>query len=144
MNARSDVKGRSNRAFLCQAGADEADSAGEIGWLSCDALLAIVACRRRAEVGPKGDNMIMADDRQERIRNRAHQIWLEEGQPAGQHDRHWHQAVADIDQEDAGGKSAAIMAAGAGKAKAAPNAKAAPKVAKPATKTSTPKKAAAK
>ena len=87
--------------------------------------------------------MIMADDRQERIRNRAHQIWLEEGQPAGQHDRHWHQAVADIDQEDAGGKSAAKKAAGAGKAKA-PKAKAAPKVAKPATKTSTPKKAAAK
>ncbi|TIW76218.1 MAG: DUF2934 domain-containing protein, partial [Mesorhizobium sp.] len=29
--------------------------------------------------------MTMTDDRQERIRNRAHQIWQEEGQPAGHH-----------------------------------------------------------
>jgi len=85
--------------------------------------------------------MTMTDDRQERIRNRAHQIWLQEGQPAGQHDRHWHQAAADVDQEDAAGKSAAKKpakkAAGAGKAKAA--AKEA-KADKP--KTSKPKKAA--
>ncbi|MFB9985129.1 DUF2934 domain-containing protein [Mesorhizobium kowhaii] len=85
----------------------------------------------------------MADDRQERIRNRAHQIWLQEGQPAGHHDRHWHQATADIDQEDAGGKSSATKkpvkkAAGAAKPKAAP------KEAKAAAKTSKPKKAAAK
>ncbi|TIX24884.1 DUF2934 domain-containing protein [Mesorhizobium sp.] len=84
----------------------------------------------------------MADDRQERIRNRAHQIWLQEGQPAGHHERHWHQAAADVDQEDAAGKSVAKKptkkAIGAGKAKAAP------KTAKPATKASKPKKAAAK
>ncbi|RWC50057.1 MAG: DUF2934 domain-containing protein [Mesorhizobium sp.] len=84
----------------------------------------------------------MADDRQERIRNRAHQIWLQEGQPAGHHERHWHQAAADVDQEDAAGKSVAKKptkkATGAGKAKAAP------KAAKPATKASKPKKAAAK
>ncbi|MBN9273063.1 MAG: DUF2934 domain-containing protein, partial [Mesorhizobium sp.] len=30
--------------------------------------------------------MTMTDDRQERIRVRAHQIWLDEGQPAGQHE----------------------------------------------------------
>ena len=86
--------------------------------------------------------MTMADDRQERIRNRAHQIWLQEGQPAGQHDRHWHQAAADVDQEDAAGKPAAKKpvkkSAGAAKPKAAP------KEAKAAPKTSKPKKAAAK
>ncbi|RUX99303.1 DUF2934 domain-containing protein, partial [Mesorhizobium sp. M7A.F.Ca.US.005.03.2.1] len=49
--------------------------------------------------------MTMTDDRQERIRNRAHQIWLQEGQPAGHHERHWHQAAADVDQEDATDKS---------------------------------------
>lgn len=86
--------------------------------------------------------MTMTNDRQERIRNRAHQIWLQEGQPAGQHERHWHQAIADVDQEDTAGTSAAKKpakkAVGAGKAKAAP------KEAKAATKTSKPKKAAVK
>lgn len=84
----------------------------------------------------------MTNDRQERIRNRAHQIWLQEGQPAGQHERHWHQATADVGEEDAAGmstaKKPARKAVGAGKAKAAP------KEAKAATKTSKPKKAAAK
>ena len=89
--------------------------------------------------------MTMADDRQERIRNRAHQIWQEEGQPAGHHDRHWHQAAADIDREDAGqsAKKPTKKAAGAGKAKAEPK-EAQGKVAKAATKPSKPKKAAAK
>ncbi|TGQ66644.1 MAG: DUF2934 domain-containing protein [Mesorhizobium sp.] len=86
--------------------------------------------------------MTMTDDRQERIRNRAHQIWQEEGQPAGQHERHWHQAAADVDREDSGtkppmAKKPSKTAAGAGKAKAEP------KEAK-AAKTSKPKKAAAK
>ena len=84
----------------------------------------------------------MTDDRQERIRNRAHQIWQEEGQPAGQHERHWHQAVADVDRQDAVGTSAAKKPAK--KANGAGKAKAAPKVAKAATKTSKQKKAAAK
>jgi hypothetical protein len=43
----------------------------------------------------------MADDRQERIRQRAHAIWEREGRPHGDHERHWHQASADIDAEDA-------------------------------------------
>jgi len=85
--------------------------------------------------------MTMADDRQERIRNRAHQIWQEEGQPAGHHERHWHQAAADIDREDAGKPSAAKKASVASKAKAAPKEeKAAAKASKP--KVSKPKKAA--
>ncbi|TPK81133.1 DUF2934 domain-containing protein [Mesorhizobium sp. B2-4-12] len=85
--------------------------------------------------------MTMADDRQERIRNRAHKIWQEEGQPAGQHERHWHQATADIDREDATGTSSAAKKP-AKKATGAVKAKAAPKEAKAAKKTSKPKKAA--
>ncbi|MBZ9741257.1 MULTISPECIES: DUF2934 domain-containing protein [unclassified Mesorhizobium] len=89
--------------------------------------------------------MTMTDDRQERIRNRAHQIWQEEGQPAGHHERHWHQAAADVDREDAGspstGKKPAKKAAAVGKAKAAPKEeKAAAKASKP--KASKPKKSA--
>ncbi|WP_137933786.1 DUF2934 domain-containing protein [Mesorhizobium comanense] len=84
----------------------------------------------------------MTDDRQERIRNRAHQIWQEEGQPAGQHERHWHQAAADIDREDGAGKSSAKKSAK--KATATGKAKAEPKEAKAAKKTAKPKKAAAK
>ncbi|MFD2057888.1 DUF2934 domain-containing protein [Mesorhizobium calcicola] len=84
----------------------------------------------------------MTDDRQERIRNRAHQIWLQEGQPAGEHERHWHQAAADVDQEDAAGKSEAKKPAK--KAAGAAKPKAAPKKAKADAKTSKPKKAAAK
>ncbi|QKC78097.1 DUF2934 domain-containing protein [Mesorhizobium erdmanii] len=86
--------------------------------------------------------MTMTDDRQERIRNRAHQIWQEEGQPAGHHERHWHQAAADIEREDAGkpAKPAKKVSA-AGKAKAAPKEeKPVAKASKP--KTSKPKKAA--
>ena len=86
--------------------------------------------------------MTMTDDRQERIRNRAHQIWLQEGQPAGHHERHWHQAAADVDQQDAAGKSAAKKPTK--KATGAAKAKAAPKEAKAATKAGKPKKAAAK
>lgn len=85
--------------------------------------------------------MTMADDRQERIRNRAHQIWQEEGQPAGHHERHWHQAAADIDREDTTGKPAKKPSK---KAAAADKAKAEPKEAKAAKKPSKPKKAAAK
>ncbi|MBZ9679938.1 DUF2934 domain-containing protein [Mesorhizobium sp. ESP6-5] len=89
--------------------------------------------------------MTMTDDRQERIRNRAHQIWQEEGHPAGQHERHWHQAAADVDREDAGkptvGKKPAKKAPGASKAKAAPKQeKLVAKASKP--KASKPKKAA--
>jgi len=43
----------------------------------------------------------MADDRQERIRQRAHAIWEREGRRDGEHERHWHQAAGEIDAEDA-------------------------------------------
>ncbi len=70
--------------------------------------------RRRQEV---------TTDRQERIRNRAHQIWIDEGKPFHQHERHWEQAIADINREDAEGPGtrsavspAAEQVAGAGPA----------------------------
>ncbi len=37
------------------------------------------------------------DDREERIRARAHQIWEEEGRPEGRHHEHWRQACEEID-----------------------------------------------
>ncbi len=81
--------------------------------------------------------MTMTDDRQERIRVRAHQIWLDEGQPAGQHERHWHQATADVDREDEAGvkpkrQPKRKAEASAAKAPAAKTATKAPAARKPA------------
>ena len=42
----------------------------------------------------------MADERQERIRQRAHAIWEREGRPHGADERHWHQAAGEIEAED--------------------------------------------
>lgn len=56
----------------------------------------------------------MTTDRQERIRNRAHQIWIDEGKPFEQHERHWEQAIADINRQDAEGSGAQPEAAIAG------------------------------
>ncbi|RWD61635.1 MAG: DUF2934 domain-containing protein [Mesorhizobium sp.] len=39
----------------------------------------------------------MTDDRQERIRRRAHEIWEQAGRPEGAHMEHWDQAAAEID-----------------------------------------------
>ncbi len=61
----------------------------------------------------------MADDRQERIRQRAYAIWEREGRRDGDHERHWHMAAGEIDAEDAG------------------------RAAKPARKPAAPRKAAA-
>ncbi|PAQ09225.1 DUF2934 domain-containing protein [Mesorhizobium temperatum] len=41
----------------------------------------------------------MTDDRQERIRRRAHAIWEQAGRPDGAHQQHWDQATAEIDGE---------------------------------------------
>ena len=40
------------------------------------------------------------DDRDERIRKRAHEIWEEEGRPEGREYSHWLRARAEIDAED--------------------------------------------
>ncbi|TGQ34663.1 MULTISPECIES: DUF2934 domain-containing protein [unclassified Mesorhizobium] len=68
----------------------------------------------------------MTDDRQERIRQRAHAIWERAGRPEGSHQQHWDQATAEIDSE-----------AAKPKAKAAPKKPAAKKPA--AAKASKPK-----
>ncbi|TRC94031.1 DUF2934 domain-containing protein [Mesorhizobium sp. WSM4303] len=69
----------------------------------------------------------MTDDRQDRIRQRAHEIWEQAGRPEGAHQEHWEQATAEIDGAPAKPKKAAKKAA-AKPVKA--NAK--PKAAKPA------------
>lgn len=56
----------------------------------------------------------MSDDRQHRIRQRAHAIWERHGHPHGADREHWHQATQEIDAEDA---AAAKKPARAAKAK---------------------------
>jgi hypothetical protein len=36
---------------------------------------------------------------EERVRQRAHEIWEEAGKPDGQHDAHWEQARREIEAE---------------------------------------------
>jgi hypothetical protein len=40
-------------------------------------------------------------DREDRIRQRAHEIWEREGRPEGQAESHWHRAAQDLDREQA-------------------------------------------
>jgi hypothetical protein len=58
----------------------------------------------------------MADSREDRIRARAHEIWLNEGQPSGHEQRHWEQAAADVDAEDSKAKKPAAKKPAAAKA----------------------------
>lgn len=44
----------------------------------------------------------MAQDRDEAIRARAHEIWEAEGRPHGRHEAHWAQAQAEMDGVDDG------------------------------------------
>ncbi|ESW64849.1 hypothetical protein X769_24690 [Mesorhizobium sp. LSJC268A00] len=69
----------------------------------------------------------MTDDKQDRIRQRAHEIWEKAGRPEGAHQEHWEQATAEVDGAVAKPKKAAKKA-DAKPAKAA----AKPKAAKPA------------
>jgi hypothetical protein len=41
----------------------------------------------------------MADDRDQRIRERAYAIWERQGRPEGRHDEHWSQAAEEVDGE---------------------------------------------
>jgi hypothetical protein len=47
----------------------------------------------------------VTDDRQERIRRRAHAIWEQAGRPDGAHQQHWDQAAAEIDGGESGPKA---------------------------------------
>jgi hypothetical protein len=42
---------------------------------------------------------------EERIRQRAHEIWEREGRPEGRHEEHWAQAIREITEEGSGGSS---------------------------------------
>ena len=39
----------------------------------------------------------MSDDRERRIRERAFEIWIEEGQPQGKEREHWERAEKEMD-----------------------------------------------
>ena len=45
----------------------------------------------------------MQDVRETLIRDRAHAIWEEEGQPEGRDREHWERAAAEIDAEERAG-----------------------------------------
>jgi len=89
----------------------------------------------------------MADSKEDRIRARAHQIWLNEGQPSGHEQRHWEQAAADVDAEDskakkpAAKKATAVKKAAAAKADPKKTSGAAPAIAKTSKDAKKPKKA---
>ncbi len=42
----------------------------------------------------------MTDDREDRIRKRAYELWQQEGSPEGKPDDHWLQAEREIDHGD--------------------------------------------
>ncbi|WP_353839184.1 DUF2934 domain-containing protein, partial [Mesorhizobium sp.] len=42
----------------------------------------------------------MSDEKHERIRRRAYEIWEREGHTHGLHERHWNQAILEIETED--------------------------------------------
>jgi hypothetical protein len=42
----------------------------------------------------------MDDERERRIRERAHEIWEREGRPEGAQEEHWRRASEEIDAED--------------------------------------------
>lgn len=52
----------------------------------------------------------MSDDRQHRIRQRAHQIWESQGRQHGADRDHWDQATREIDAEDAVAKKKPVRA----------------------------------
>ena len=41
----------------------------------------------------------MTSERDEKVRQRAYEIWLREGSPEGRHEEHWEQARREIDNE---------------------------------------------
>ena len=45
----------------------------------------------------------MDEERETRIRERAHEIWEREGRPEGAQEEHWRRACEEIDAEDQSG-----------------------------------------
>ena len=48
----------------------------------------------------------MGDDREDRIKARAYEIWQREGSPEGHENDHWQEAEQELDAENAGAGSA--------------------------------------
>jgi hypothetical protein len=59
----------------------------------------------------------MSDDRQQRVKQRAYEIWESEGRPSGRHDDHWNRADRELGEQDQGRSSGAIGGAAKGHAK---------------------------
>ena len=50
------------------------------------------------------------DDFEKRVRDRAHQLWEEEGRPEGQSEEHWRRAAALVQSEQDAGPAPANLA----------------------------------
>jgi hypothetical protein len=62
----------------------------------------------------------MSGDREERVRQRAHELWEQAGRPEGQQERHWRQASQEIPVE--GEPNLSTVAAGRMEATGTPRA----------------------
>jgi Protein of unknown function (DUF2934) len=51
------------------------------------------------------------DDREQRVREIAYFLWIEDGRPDGEADRHWRTAEEGLDLDDAGAREPAAEAA---------------------------------
>jgi hypothetical protein len=58
------------------------------------------AYQRSKEQAPSDQGGRM-EDREKRIRERAHALWEQDGRPEGLADQHWERAASDLDREDA-------------------------------------------
>ena len=59
---------------------------------------------RSKNAAPDADNNLgrgAPGDREDRIRQRAHELWEQEGRPEGRAHDHWDRAAQDLDREDA-------------------------------------------
>jgi Protein of unknown function (DUF2934) len=88
----------------------------------------------------------MSGDKQQRIKQRAYEIWETAGRPHGAHEVHWLQATREIEAEDAvpADKPKRAKAAATPKAAAAPKAAVASKASAPKAAPKTPAKPKAK
>lgn len=62
----------------------------------------------------------MEQDREERVRARAYEIWERNGQQEGIHDAHWQQAVTELEEEDDAGEQQITSSASEETASTAP------------------------
>jgi hypothetical protein len=65
---------------------------------SAGAKLAVVRC---GTITDEGRNR-MSDDREQRVKQRAYELWEQSGRPSGRHDDHWDQARRETEQQDQG------------------------------------------